>query len=155
MSRIALTTVILLLLTLLTAGNGISQEKGEGKGQMKGMEMKGMDMKAAPVMACMRPKGEPPKGPATGKVVILEPANGALITSRTVKVAFDIPEKGSFGNHLHIYLDGRCRNMIRSGRTYYLSSLREGKHKIELRLVSKDHHEYGPSATVEITVRLK
>lgn len=152
-----ITTLLLVFVLVLTAQRGISQEQGEGKMQMK-MQMKGMEdgsMKDGPSGKCMQPMGEPPSANSTGKVVILEPDNGTVIKSRTVKVVFDIPEKGSAGNHLHIYLDGRCRNMIRSGKTHYLSGLREGKHKIELRLVSKNHHEYGVSASVEITVKRK
>ncbi len=148
-----ITTLLLVFVLVLTGQRGISQEQGEGKMQMKGMEPG--SMKDAPTGKCMQPMGEPPSANSTGKVVILEPDNGTVIKSRTVKVVFDIPEKGDAGNHLHIYLDGRCRNMIRSGKTHYLSGLREGKHKIELRLVSKNHHEYGVSASVEITVKRK
>lgn len=91
----------------------------------------------------------------SGKVVILKPTDGAVIHSRSVKVEFDVPDKGSRGNHLHIYLDDRCLNMIRSGNSYHISGLREGPHKINLRLVDKDHIEYGPEAVTRIRVLKK
>lgn len=173
-----ITVLCLIFLPALVVKNGITQEHGGGKAQMKGMKgmkemegmkgkegmksmegMKDMGMKDAPVVPCMlamvKSASKRPKGSTKGKIVILKPENGAVIKRRSVKVVFDIPEKGSLGNHVHLYLDGRCKSMIRSGRSYVLSGLREGKHKINLRLVSMEHEEYGPSAIVEITVKLK
>ena len=98
---------------------------------------------------------EPPPGAGTGKIVIQSPANGGVIRSRTVKVTFDVRRKGVLDDHVHIYLDGRCQNMIRQGGSYHISGLRDGKHTIELRLVTREHVEYGPKARVEIIVRHK
>lgn len=169
MSRTAktiITVLCLIFLPALVVENGTTKEHGGGKAQMKemkGMEgmkgMKHMGMKDAPVVPCMlaivKSASKRPKGSKKGKIVILKPENGAVIKRRSVKVVFDIPEKGSLGNHVHLYLDGRCKSMIRSGRSYFLSGLREGKHKIDLRLVSTEHEEYGPSASVEFIVKLK
>jgi hypothetical protein len=158
-----ITVLCLIFLPALVVENGTTQEHGGGKAQMKEMEgmkgMKDMGMKDAPVVPCMlamvKSASKRPKGSTKGKIVILKPENGAVIKRRSVKVVFDIPEKGSLGNHVHLYLDGRCKSMIRSGRSYFLSGLREGKHKIDLRLVSTEHEEYGPSASVKFIVKLK
>ncbi len=161
-----ITVFCLIFLPALVVENGTTQEHGGGKAQMKEMKsmegmkgMKHMGMGDAPIVPCMqvmvKSTSKRPKGSKKGKVVILKPENGAVIKRRSVKVVFDIPEKGDQGNHVHLYLDGRCKSMIRSGRSYVLSGLREGKHKINLRLVTMEHEEYGPSAIVEITVKLK
>lgn len=111
------------------------------------------DMGKGDIVSCMHVESGGKKNKDTsGKVVILKPADGAVIHSRSVKVEFDIPDKGSRGNHLHIYLDGRCLNMIRSGTSYHVSGLREGPHRINLRLVDKDHVEYGPEAVTNFQV---
>ncbi len=163
---IVITALLLVFLSALVVQNGATQEHGGGKAQMKemkGMEgmkgMKHMGMGDAPIVPCMqvivKSTSKRPKGSKKGKVVILKPENGAVIKGRSVKVVFDIPEKGDQGNHVHLYLDGRCKSMIRSGRSYVLSGLREGKHKINLRLVTMEHEEYGPSAIVEVMVKPK
>ncbi|MFQ5912452.1 MAG: hypothetical protein ACE5JS_04650 [Nitrospinota bacterium] len=154
MSRAAatgMTLLLLVLLTALTAREGISQGHGKAKEGMKGMEHKAM--KQGPVGRCMEPMGTRPQEPLKGKVTILKPQNGVVINSRTVKIEFDYPELGKAGNHLHLYLDGLCKNMIRSGKSYFLSGLSEGKHQVQLRIVTSEHFEVGPSASVEITVQ--
>ncbi len=156
MSRVRATVIlfmVLIFVTTLIAGQGASQEPGKGQMRMKGM--KSGAMMAEPVGPCMKPMGVRPTSLVKGKVAILKPQNGVVIKSRTVKIEFDFPQLGHGGNHLHIYLDGLCKNMIRSGKSYYLSGLTEGKHKIELRIVTSDHFEVGPSAGVEISVNFK
>ena len=97
-------------------------------------------------MPIMTAKHEAPSSAArTGKNLIQSSADGDVIRSRTVKVTFDVQGKGK--------LDGRCQNMIRRGKSYHLSRLREGKHTIELRLVTKEHVEYGPKARVDNVVQ--
>jgi len=87
-----------------------------------------------------------------GKVVILTPKNGAVIKARRVKVKFDISKKGTRGDHLHIYLNGRCLNMVRGNISYSVGGLKPGTNRIDVRLVDKNHIEYGPRDSVEIKV---
>ena len=108
------------------------------------------------VVPCMHTMTKPealPSAVRTGKILIQSPADGDVIRSRTVKVTFDVQGKGELDDHIHVYLDGRCQNMIKHGKSYHLSGLREGKHTIELRLVTKEHVEYGPKARVDIVVQ--
>mgnify|MGYP006418038269 FL=1 len=151
------------LSTGYTNGNNHGHGKSHGKkvGDMKKMKLKKkMDhgahtMGKGDIVPCMHmpeKMGDKKTMKTRGKVVILKPADGAVIHSRNLKVEFDIPDRGSRGNHLHIYLDGRCLNMIRSGKSYHISGLKEGAHKIDLRLVDKDHLEYGPQAVTNIKV---
>jgi hypothetical protein len=153
LSRVNRTGILLLsflFLVVLMAGPVSSQESKKGHEGMK--KEQGHSMEEGSIVPCMHSKvkghAASPKGPTTGKIVILKPENGAVIKSRTVRVVFDVKKKGSHADHIHIYLDG-------SGKSYHLSGLNDGKHKIDLRLVTKEHVEYGPKATVEIMVKRK
>ena len=105
------------------------------RGRSKGAGMShGNNDDVVPCMHTMTAKPEAlPSAARTGKILIQSPADGDVIRSRTVKVTFDVQGKGELDDHIHVYLDGRCQNMIKHGKSYHLSGLREGKHTIELR----------------------
>ncbi len=152
MFRAVAIVIILFLAFPITqaAGNGDSHGHKKAQGHHQ------MDMGKGDIVPCMqsmvKSNQAKPKNYKKGKVVILKPQNGAVVKSRSVRVVFDVPDKGSTGDHLHIYMDGRCLNMIKAGDSYVVTSMRDGKHRIELRLVDKDHFEYGPKASVEVNV---
>jgi hypothetical protein len=94
------------------------------------------------------------KGPDfyEGKVRIVSPKDGDVINRPSVRVQFELIDKGSAGQHLHIYLDGECKKMIMSGKTHILANLSEGEHTIDLKLMTEHHQNTGAKDSVKITV---
>jgi hypothetical protein len=94
------------------------------------------------------------KGPDfnEGKVQIISPKDGDTINKSSVRVKFNLIDKGSAGQHLHIFLDGACKKMIMGGKTHILANLSEGEHTIDIRIMTKHHKETGAKDSVKVTV---
>ena len=94
------------------------------------------------------------KGPDfnEGNVQIISPIDGDTINKSSVRVKFDLIDKGTAGQHLHIFVDNACKKMIMGGTTHILANLNEGDHTIDIRLMTKHHKETGAKDSVKITV---
>ena len=94
------------------------------------------------------------KGPDfnEGNVQIISPKDGDTINKSSVRVKFNLIDKGTAGQHLHIFLDGVCKKMIMGGKTHILANLNEGEHTIDIRLMTKHHKETGAKDSVKVTV---
>ncbi len=94
------------------------------------------------------------KGPDfnEGAVRIISPKDGDTINKSSVRVKFDLIDKGTAGQHLHIFVDSVCKKMIMGGKTHILANLSEGKHTIDIRLMTKHHKETGAKDSVKVTV---
>jgi hypothetical protein len=94
------------------------------------------------------------KGPDfnEGKVRIVSPKDGDIIKRSSVRVEFNVIDKGTAGQHLHIFLDGECKKMIMGGKRHVLANLSEGEHTIDIRLMTEHHKETGAKDSVRITV---
>lgn len=73
------------------------------------------------------------------------------VKSLDVLVGMDI-DKGSRGDHIHFYLDGKNQGVVRSN-TYKIKGLGKGRHKIEAKLASKGHAEVGPKGVFEFSIK--
>jgi hypothetical protein len=94
------------------------------------------------------------KGPDfnEGSVQIISPKDGDTINKSSVRVKFNLIDKGTAGQHLHIFVDSVCKKMIMGGKTHILANLSEGKHTIDIRLMTKHHKETGAKDSVTVTV---
>ncbi|HLC17515.1 MAG TPA: Ig-like domain-containing protein [Thermodesulfobacteriota bacterium] len=88
---------------------------------------------------------------ADGAVAISSPEDGAVV-GETVEVAFEIVDKGSRGDHVHLFLDGKLLDPVYT-KTYTVKGLSKGEHTIEVKLVTKNHVLLGPSASAKVTVK--
>lgn len=76
-----------------------------------------------------------------GAVRINSPEDGAVIKGSSVVVSFEILNKGSRGDHVHLYLDGKLVKPLRGVKgEYTITGLTKGKHELEIRLSTKGHH---------------
>ncbi len=86
-----------------------------------------------------------------GEGVVLIKGVEIEANSLNIVVEMDI-DKGSRGDHIHFYLDGKNLGVVRSTK-YMIKGLAKGKHNVAARLASKSHVELGPTGNFEITVR--
>jgi len=88
-----------------------------------------------------------------GVVKINSPEDGAVIKGNSVVVSFEIKDKGSRGDHVHLFLDGRLVKPLYGVKSEYkIKGLSKGDHKIEIRLSTKSHHVLDVKDSVTITV---
>ncbi len=94
------------------------------------------------------------KGPDfnEGNIQIISPKDGDTINKSSVRVKFNLIDKGTAGQHLHIFVDNSCKKMIMGGTTHILANLSEGDHTIDIRLMTKHHKETGAKDSVTVTV---
>jgi len=93
--------------------------------------------------------------PGSGKaVVIINPADGAVIHGSSVDVVFELRNKGARGDHVHLYLDGRLVKPLHGRKvTYTINRLSKGHHNITIRLATKGHRILEPQDSVTVDVR--
>ncbi len=88
-----------------------------------------------------------------GVVKINSPEDGAVLKGNSVVVSFEIKDKGSRGDHVHLFLDGRLVKPLRGVKgEYTIKGLTKGEHNIEIRLSTKSHHVLDITDGVAITV---
>ncbi|MFQ5441533.1 MAG: hypothetical protein ACE5EB_02280 [Thermodesulfobacteriota bacterium] len=88
-----------------------------------------------------------------GVVKINSPEDGAVIKDSSVVVSFEILNKGSRGDHVHLYLDGKLVKPLRGVKgEYTITGLTKGEHQLEIRLSTKGHHVLDIRDGVTITV---
>jgi len=89
-----------------------------------------------------------------GEVAITSPADGETIHGNTVDVYIELRDRGSQGNHVHIYLDGKLIKPLYGKKiAYTLRGLGRGKHKITIRLATKRHRVLEANDSVTVNVR--
>lgn len=95
-----------------------------------------------------------------GHVLIVEPANGSEVEAgRPVKVEarVDAPLASSAtdrtGGHLHLYVDGRLRQMPYSTEAEVI--LEPGRHEIRVEYVDNRHVSFDPPSEDAVTVRAR
>jgi len=91
---------------------------------------------------------------ADGKITIISPANGAMV-SATAKVPVNYEAMlGSKGDHLHLYLDDKRIDVLRQLKgSAELDAMAPGKHKICLTENTKWHMATGLETCVEVTAQ--
>lgn len=87
-----------------------------------------------------------------GEVKIVSPQDGEVVNSSTVVAEFQIVDKGSRGDHFHLYLDGDGLGAVFVNK-FKLKNLSKGEHKLEMRLVSGNHRDLGPKHAIKFTVK--
>jgi hypothetical protein len=87
-----------------------------------------------------------------GKVVIHSPEDGATVSGDSLKVSFEIADKGKRGDHVHVFLNGKLLKPV-YGKSHTIKGLEKGEHTIEVKLASKNHIILGPKAAVLVTVK--
>ncbi|MFQ5480262.1 MAG: Ig-like domain-containing protein [Thermodesulfobacteriota bacterium] len=101
-------------------------------------------------------------GPATasaaedggGDIAIISPADNAELTGGTVDVVFELRNKGTRGDHVHLYLDGKLVKPLHGEKvSYTISGLGSGTHSIEIKLATKGHKVL--DAEDSVTVNMK
>jgi hypothetical protein len=98
-------------------------------------------------------KHQPALKPAEGaSVKILSPKPGQLFESDQIPVQFKLI-KGKKGHHVHAYVDEELMGMFES-ESGTLTGIKSGKHKLELRVVTRDHNtELDATDQVDFTVK--
>lgn len=84
-------------------------------------------------------------------LTIKEPKDGGVIKGDSVKIDYTYT-KGTQGDHLHIYLDGKRAKVQYGEPPVELKDLSKGAHEIEVRAAAKAHAEFGPKASFKFTV---
>lgn len=141
-------------------GGGSNSHPPEGKemkemgGMKHAMMMEVGEEQVVPCMGKKLPVNSPDYN--KGKIIIKSPKEGDVIRSElaTVKVEFEILDKGNEGEHAHIYVNGDCKAMVSSGKSnHFVSGLKNGDYAIGVRLVSIFHEETGAQDWVIIKVK--
>ena len=88
---------------------------------------------------------------ATGKVVILSPANGVTVSSKDmIKLSYEA-DPGPGGDHLHLNVDGKRMDVIHKLKgVAEVSPLEPGKHQICLLVNTKGHVPIGEETCVDV-----
>jgi hypothetical protein len=86
-----------------------------------------------------------------GKVTILKPEEGEVVQGSSYTVEFELA-KGSRGDHVHIFLDGKHVAPVTKKSSYKLTRLKKGPHTATLKLADKNHKYLGPEGEVNFTV---
>ena len=91
---------------------------------------------------------------AAGMVTISSPMNGAMV-SKDAKVELSYEAvPGPDGDHLHLYLDGKRIDIIRTMKGMAdVGMLEPGKHHICLEINTKSHVPTGAEACVDVTAK--
>ena len=91
---------------------------------------------------------------ADGEVAITSPTDGETIRHGTVDVLIELRDRGSRGNHVHLYVDGRLIKPLYGDRiSYTLRGLTRGRHTITVRLATKRHRVLDPHDSITVNVR--
>jgi hypothetical protein len=86
-----------------------------------------------------------------GKVTILKPEEGEVVQGSGYTVEFEL-DKGSRGDHVHIFLDGKHVAPVTKKSSYKLTRLKKGPHTVTLKLADKNHDYLGPEGEVNFKV---
>lgn len=91
---------------------------------------------------------------ADGKVTILSPADGAVVSTKDkVTISYEA-EMGSKGNHLHLYLDGRRVEVLRQAKgTADMSVPMAGKHEVCLEIETSWHFSTDVKQCIHVTAQ--
>ena len=91
---------------------------------------------------------------ADGKVTILAPADGAVVSTKDkVTVSYEA-EWGPKGNHLHFYLDGHRVGILRQDKgTTDVSIPTAGKHELCLEIETSWHFSTGVKQCISVTAQ--
>ncbi len=94
------------------------------------------------------------EGGSDGEVVIMSPADGATISGSSVDVVFELRDKGSRGDHVHLYLDGKLVKPLHGKKvSHTINGLRGGTHTITVRIATKRHEVLETKASVNVHVK--
>lgn len=94
------------------------------------------------------------EGQSDGSVVINSPADGAKISGSTVDVVFELQDKGSRGDHVHLYLDGKLVKPLYGKKvSYTIKGIGGGRHSIVIKLATKGHQILDTEDSVTVDVR--
>lgn len=90
--------------------------------------------------------------PATGKVTITSPADGATTSFReAIKLSYEA-ESPTEGDHLHLNVDGKRVDVIHQMKgTTDVGPLEPGKHQICLAINTKGHTPTGVEKCITVT----
>ena len=90
----------------------------------------------------------------TGKIEIINPADGAkLNVNEEQYLDYDVT-LGERGNHIHVWVDGDKGPAVRSLKgSYELPKLSPGKHAIIVKVVDAGHIPTGPEKSVFIEAK--
>jgi hypothetical protein len=91
---------------------------------------------------------------AEGKITILAPADGAVVSTRDkVTVSYEA-DFGPNGNHLHLYLDSRRMDVVRQAKgSDDIRILLAGKHEICLEIETSWHFSTGVRQCITVTAK--
>jgi len=93
-------------------------------------------------------------GASGGEVVITSPADGETVRGGAVDVIIELRDRGSRGDHVHLYIDGRLVKPLYGDKVAYtLNGLGSGTHTITVRIATKGHHVLDTEDSVRINVR--
>ncbi len=88
---------------------------------------------------------------ADAKVTIHSPENGATV-GQNMTIEFDAI-KGSEGDHLHLYVDGKRVDVIHELKGTTKVALTPGKHRVCMEVNTTGHVAVSPQACVEVTAK--
>jgi len=89
-----------------------------------------------------------------GKVTILSPADGAVVSIQDKVTIRYKAVWGPHGNHLHVYLDGRRMDVVREPEgSDDIRILLPGKHQICLAIETRWHFPTGVQQCINVTAR--
>lgn len=89
-----------------------------------------------------------------GSIVILEPADGAIVPTHTPVTIKWHAVWGPDGNHLHLYMDYRMMDIERAADgSDTIRILFAGKHKICLAIETSWHFPTGVRKCIEVTAK--
>lgn len=91
-----------------------------------------------------------------GSVVILEPADGAVVYTHTPVTIKWRAVWGPDGNHLHLYMGARMMDIERAANgSDTINIMFTGKHKICLAIETRWHFPTGVRQCIEVTAKTK
>lgn len=98
--------------------------------------------------------GSPPAIAADGKITISSPMDGAMVAAgKTIPMSYEA-NVGSSGNHLHLNVDGKRKDVIRELKgTIEIEPLSAGKHRLCLAANTKGHTPTGTETCVNVTAQ--
>ncbi len=90
----------------------------------------------------------------SGEVTITSPDDGAAIKGSSVDVVFELRDKVTRGNHVHLYLDGKLVKPLHGRKvSYTINGVSSGKHTITIKLATKSHQVLDVTDSVSVDVR--
>ncbi len=89
-----------------------------------------------------------------GEVAITSPSDGAVMSGVGVEVVIELRDRGSRGDHVHLYLDGKLVKPLYGEKvTYTFPSLGHGEHTFTVRLATKGHRLLEAEDSVTVSIR--